>query len=56
MDVRKIACPDCGKVYAVPVWSKQPRCRVCGALLPMEEVREQARAEAKRPEDERRAA
>jgi hypothetical protein len=45
MDVRKVPCPECGKVYSVPVWSKEPRCRVCRALLPVDKLREEQRRE-----------
>ena len=45
MDVRKIACPECGKVYSVPVWSKQARCRVCRALLPLDSLRKEQQEE-----------
>jgi hypothetical protein len=30
-DLLRIACPACGKVYSVPVWSRQVRNRVTEA-------------------------
>jgi hypothetical protein len=33
-DVVRTACPKCGKVYVMPVWSKPANCRQCATPLP----------------------
>ena len=45
-DVVRTACPKCGKVYVMPVWSKPAKCRQCATPLPSpkQEASKQAKA------------